>query len=854
MMEAKSKVSWITHSLAGKFALAVTLFSLVFGVVVALCIAYMNSSHAYADCQRMLDRIHVSSEETLLTGLWLTNEELVDTVLSGIFNLPGVEEVKVIREDGQILQKGEVVSRKYFQHAHPLVYVYRNRNITLGSISITIGMDTTWGQFFHDNVYLFFIILFLSLTGGALAIVMHYLLVGRHLQSLAQQSHAIKYDNLDVHLTLKRKKTTELPDELDKIVQSLNNMCGSLNQSIKEKKSKESTFEAIVTNSSDCILRFDKKNQVTYTNPAAFKQFDNNLLRQISERLSENGILDKICNDTQSYNTLMFSNLKNGKEAKTFELRFAPEQPGAGDVKSVIGIARDVTAREQQELLLRAVFDHAPLMMSISDIKTGRYCDVNEKFIEKTGYSRERALGATSLDLVSLTSENRAYIIKELQLNGFVENFEVEIRKADGSTMLCQYSGQFIDFYGDKKLLSIVQDITVEKTALAEQRVLEQQLLQATKMEAIGTLAGGIAHDFNNILGAILGYGQMALEGLSEHTSLHRDLQQIMTAGTRAAKLVKQILVFSRQGNEDIRPCQLQPIIKEICKLIRSTMPVTIDLQLDIAKDCSPAFVDPTQINQLLMNLLTNARHAIGSDHGEINISLQEIAPGKPLVGFDGKLLKDGGYIELKVEDSGSGMSPEVKARMFEPFFTTKAQGEGTGMGMAICHGILSRHKGAIVVDSVVGKGSTFSVYLPVCLESEQIMATLEEEQVAGNERLLLVDDELTVVTMMDRALTKLGYQTIAFTSSVEALRYFSNNPDSIDMVVTDMTMPQLTGTEMAQEMLNIRKGIPIILCTGYSDVVDEQIAHRLGIKSFVLKPVIIKKLASIMRGIFDEK
>jgi len=420
--------------------------------------------------------------------------------------------------------------------------------------------------------------------------------------------------------------------------------------------------------------------------------------------------------------------------------------------------------------------------------------------------------------------------------------------------MTCRCSGQIIDVLGNKKLLSIFQDVTLEKKMLSEQRALEHQALQSSKIEAIGTLAGGIAHDFNNILMAILGYGQMALEETPPGTSVHSDLQQILLAGRRASELTKQILLFSRQGKDELSPYKLQAVVKEVIKLLRSTMPSTIEIATDINTKCRPALLDPTQIHQVLMNILTNAKQAIGASHGKIEIILREVDWTISMLSVDGKAMKKGRCLELSIKDSGKGMSSETLSRIFEPFLTTKVKGEGTGMGMAVCHGIISKHSGSITVDSSPGKGTKFNIYLPVTEESDQdLMAKIDNSvSIQGNERIMLVDDEKELLKMQDRSLTKLGYQTVCFSESIDALEYFQEHSDEIDMLVTDMTMPHLTGAELSQKILQFCPDLPIIICTGYSEVLDAETAYEIGIKSYILKPVIISELATKMRIIFD--
>jgi PAS domain S-box-containing protein len=622
---------------------------------------------------------------------------------------------------------------------------------------------------------------------------------------------------------------------------------------MSEVEEKESLFKTIVVSSSDAILRFDRYGKITYVNPAAQKQLDEKWQESLDEKL-QSVVFEQVCEKKDSVEVkLQFDGAGGENQMKSFHLKLTPEIGSDGSVESIIGIARDITIQDQKDILLQAVFTHAPMLMIIEEIDSGEIYDVNDKFTATTGYSRQEMLGK-KLVAIGFTNESNRRLVKEhLTKQGFFEDLELDFSHRDGGPLTFMCSGQIINVRGIKKRLSICQDITMEKKMLAEQRSMEQQLLQASKLEAIGTLAGGIAHDFNNILMAIMGYGQMALEDTPRSSSVYGDLKQILRAGRRAAELTKQILLFSRQGTGEMAPYKLQGLVKEVVKLLRSTIPATIELATDIDMKSRAALLDPTQIHQVLMNILTNARQAIGANHGKITICLQEVDWNASLVSTDGQPLKKCSYLELSIEDSGGGMSPEVVSRIFEPFFTTKAKGEGTGMGMAVCHGIIAKHKGSIAVESALGVGTKFSIYLPVSDEQEMARVDLiDRTAIKGGERILLVDDEKELLEMQERSLEKLGYQTTSFSSSVEALAYFESHLDSIDMVITDMTIPQMTGAEMCEHMLALRPDLPIIICTGYSEVLDADTASKMGIAAFILKPVISVELATQMRKIFD--
>ncbi|MBA4395533.1 MAG: hybrid sensor histidine kinase/response regulator, partial [Desulfobacca sp.] len=380
---------------------------------------------------------------------------------------------------------------------------------------------------------------------------------------------------------------------------------------------------------------------------------------------------------------------------------------------------------------------------------------------------------------------------------------------------------------------------------------MEKLLQEAQKLEAIGTLAGGIAHDFNNILSAIIGYaGLMQLAEIPQDSPLGSYLEGIIRAGDRAKDLVSQILTFSQDNEKERRPVRLSFIIKEVIKFLRASLPSTIKIHQDLSKETSTILANATQMHQVLMNLCTNAAQAMREKGGSLDVELAEVVLDAEEATHHPEL-KVGPYVKLSVIDSGHGMSPEILERIFEPYFTTKAKGEGTGLGLAVTHGIIKNHDGAIYAKSELGKGSRFEVYLPVYEPGDfEVRLVAEEPLPQGNERVLFVDDEPTLLEIGKKILKRLGYQVEVRTGSLEALEVFRANPDDFDLVITDLTMPNMTGDRLAKELLAIRPGIPIILCTGFSQVVNQEKAKSMGIKEWVMKPLTVRNLAETVRKV----
>jgi signal transduction histidine kinase len=380
---------------------------------------------------------------------------------------------------------------------------------------------------------------------------------------------------------------------------------------------------------------------------------------------------------------------------------------------------------------------------------------------------------------------------------------------------------------------------------------LECQLRQAQKMEAVGTLAAGIAHDFNNILAAIMGNVELVLFDVPEDSTFRNSLDKVLKASHRAKKLVSQILSFSRRNTFEKKPVYIQNIVKETIELLRASIPSSVEIRHDMCPAAKSVRADSTQIHQVIMNLCTNACHAMEGGMGKITVTLVPYNKEKGRTGFPVDL-KPGEYLKLSVSDTGCGMSSHVMKRVFDPYFTTKSKGEGTGMGLAVVHGIVKAHDGAIEVTSEPGKGSTFSLYLPV-VELEADMAAEFSGQIPkGTEHILLVDDEEALTDIGAKMLARLGYRVTAETSSVKAFKKFRQNPEGFDVVVTDMTMPDLTGIQLARKIREIDPGIPIIMCTGFHKDINMSIIKSFGVDHLVFKPLKIAELSGVIRQAVD--
>jgi signal transduction histidine kinase/CheY-like chemotaxis protein len=414
-------------------------------------------------------------------------------------------------------------------------------------------------------------------------------------------------------------------------------------------------------------------------------------------------------------------------------------------------------------------------------------------------------------------------------------------------------------FQGDKLVGYVHSAVDI-----THQRNLEKQLVQAQKMEAIATLAGGIAHDFNNILGAILGNADLLLYRIADARcrmdsspvalscdDIRDHLAAIQKAGKRAKDLVSQILAFSRQNTSRRRKVRISSMVKKAVKLLKSSLPATIELRIDIAENTGYIHADPTQIHQVLMNLCTNAVEALENQHGRIDISLQEVIVGGPNGLKNLHELKNGEYIVLSVADTGIGMSEDIMERIYDPFFTTRDVGEGTGMGLAVLHGIVTAHNGYIDVRSEPGRGTGFSIYFPkVKFQKEAVRTDPATNLSLGRETVVFVDDDEEIVKMHTEMLEYLGYTVIPASSGEEVLACLKEHLYEVDLLITDHTMPHMTGLELAHKISAIRSDLPVILCSGYAEPVSRQEAEKAGINAFLAKPFEMKELAETIRQV----
>ena len=632
-------------------------------------------------------------------------------------------------------------------------------------------------------------------------------------------------------------------------------------ENITDSKRAEETLktrEQAIASSINGINFTDLQGNFIYANNSflkmwGFKTEDDLIGRNISDLWADQNRFQEAFNEFQKKGSYLGELEAKEQDGTKFDVQLSATtvKGERGEPLFLMASFVDITQRNQAHQALREseekyrlLIENATDAIFIAQDEVLKFANPKAKKI--TGYSAEELAKIPFVDIIH--PEDRDMILerhmKRLKGEKIPSIYSFRILNKSGEELSVELNAVLINWEGRPATLNFLRDITAQKR-------LEDQLQQAQKMEAIGTLAGGIAHDFNNILGGIIGYAELAKMKVPEGSNVIAYLDKMIKSSDRAADLIKQILTLSRQHKQKQRPVQVRHIIKETLSLLRATLPTTIEIRHDLAKDAGVVNADPTQMHQVIMNLATNAGHAMQENGGVLevtlaNVELDDLSAEKHLD------LAAGSYLRLTVSDTGHGMTSEIMERIFDPYFTTKDAGEGTGLGLSVAHSIVKTHGGTITVYSEPGEGTTFHVYLPLILDEEREEKESEEPLPTGTERILFIDDEEVLLEIGSQILEQLGYEVVTKQSSVQALELFRAEPDRFDLVITDMTMPHMTGDKLARELMTIRPNIPVILCTGHSRLVSEEKAQEIGIKAFVMKPLVMRNLAETVRKVLD--
>jgi len=647
-----------------------------------------------------------------------------------------------------------------------------------------------------------------------------------------------------------------------------------LKQAEKTLGEKERYFRSLISNMHEDILVIDRNYKITDVNNSflvtsghkrqnAVGRFCFEVSHSYSEPCDRHGEKCALRNvfATGKPNTCLHEHTHTDGSKIWVDILLSPLKDKEGKITHVIEAARNVTSQikskvelERSEGRYRTLIETMKEGVAIED-KNNLITYVNDSFCQIMGYPKSEVMGRPLTDFFD-KSNRPLFKGKNDETKGATEPKETTFIRKDGRKLHAVLSRKTILVNEGPSTIGgfvVITDISKIKFAEQEKMKLQAMLQQSQKMEALGAFAGGIAHDFNNILAAILGYAEIAQLDIPTENPAHENLKQILQASYRAKNLVKQILAFSRQNEPKQKPVQLHLIVKEVLKLIRASIPTTIEIRTNIPSNIGVILADPTQIHQVLMNLCANAQHAMQEEGGILEILLTQVDVDyqKSLAYPD---LKPGLYLKLSVADTGCGINSAIMEKIFDPFFTTKPAGEGTGMGLAMVYGIVKDHGGAITVYSEPGKGSTFHLYLPVIKEQAAAQTEINKPLPLGKELILFIDDEVPLVDIGHQMLERLGYDVTTRTSSIEALELFKVQPHKYDLVISDLIMPNMTGDRLAAEMLRIRPDIPIILCTGYSKMITAEKTGIVGVQHILMKPLTLSDLAETIRETLNKR
>jgi PAS domain S-box-containing protein len=676
--------------------------------------------------------------------------------------------------------------------------------------------------------------------------------------AIRKSDNAKTKEELIKELTGIRERVAELEKEKTKLLQRVEML-----------EESENRFRKIIETQGEGVAKVDLHERFIYANPAAESIFGvkpGELLGRNLEEFVEPEEFHRVVKQTEKRqrgekSVYELEILRPDKQECMILLTVSPFYYDQKIFKGSLATFRDITERKraeeevkEQKEILKAVIESSSDGILVVDERAGMTI-ANERFYKMwhiPGELKKTRDHTKLLDYVlDQLEEPETFLSRVRQLyQSSEESFDIILFK-DGR--MCERVSFPLMREGNiAGRVWAFRDITERTRVEEEKRKLEKKLQHALKMEAIGTLAGGIAHDFNNILAAVIGYTELVSDDVPKNSIAMKNLQQVLQGAARAKELVKQILTFSREDEENRKPVLLANIVNESLKLLRASLPTTIDIRSTIASPLHPILASQTQIHQVMMNLCTNAAYSMRENGGILEVTIKEIDLDPDSIGQ--KNLEPGRYQQLSVSDTGAGIPPGIINRIFEPYFTTKKSGEGSGMGLAVVYGIVRNHGGEITVYSEPGKGTTFHVFLKIA----ETHAAYEDkiyqpgEIQGGNERVLFVDDELELAELGGQVLKSLGYQVVIATSSIEALEIFSNYPSNFDLVITDQTMPQMTGLQLTVELKKIRPDIPVIICTGFSENINEETYKSYGVSDFFMKPVTKREVAAVIRRVLD--
>ncbi|MBU1231987.1 MAG: cache domain-containing protein [Proteobacteria bacterium] len=654
-------------------------------------------------------------------------------------------------------------------------------------------------------------------------------------------------------------------DELGRLAQEFNSFFRVLETQSEQLRKERERYQSLFESSPDAIFLL-RGLTIIDCNQATCDLFAGNKNKMLgltlvdlsppSQFQGESSLLlaEQLTNQSQHCNLQAFDWIHKAIDGRLFfaEVRLKFFGVDEGELL-LVAFVRDITERKRAEealLLTQFSFDRAAIgIFQIGN--DAQVLNANEQACKDLGYSKSELCQMTIFDFNPNADVNDWEGIWQKLRDQKKDNFETEHRRKDGTIIPVEITSNLLEFDGNQYSFSFVRDITERKNNAKLKAKMQAQLQQVQRLDSLGTLAGGIAHDFNNILSAIVGYTELTKLGCSDNPKVLHYLDQLSSASLRAKDLVQQILNFSRQSGSEKHPIDISRIVNEALKLIRATIPTTIEISKNVPSDLGVVVANETQLHQIVMNLCTNAHHAIGNEGGSIDVDLiTTTISAKDEMNYPD--LDPGEYLKLIITDTGSGIPAEILPNIFDPYFTTKDPGEGTGLGLSTVHGIVKDHGGSIKAYSEPGNGTSFQIFLPI-IETEPEKNDNSVEQLPhGIETILFVDDEKLLLEIGKELLESLGYRVETRASSIDALEAFRVQPAKYDLIVSDITMPKMTGEYLAMEIKKIAPDVPIILCTGFSTRLNSEKLIKIGVAKVLMKPLTMSELAVNVRLALD--
>jgi PAS domain S-box-containing protein len=917
MIKLIKKIPGLNSVIGRKFILYILLFSSVITFVGTGIQLYLDFDRDLEEIHITLKLVELSYLKSITNSLWITDNELLQIQLEGISQLPNIELVEVREGAKVIQSVGTQQSKNFIERTVPLLYVYNGQNMLLGKLHVVASLENIYARIFDRVLVIFFIQTIKTFLVSLFIFIIFHKLVGKFIVKMSSIVESVNLESMDKPLTLNQKSNRKKPDEIDQLLISYNRMRENLAQDIvliKETSALLSQSEQelrIRDQINNIFLTIPDKEmygevlkivlEVMHSKYGVFGYIDQkeslvipSMTREIwdeclvthkdiifpydswgdsiwprairqkkllySNTLSENtpeGHLPITRNIAMPivHNDIVVGLIQVGNKDTDYTKRDIQLLETIGKTITTVlnaRLQRDIqknkfSQSEENRRRLELAVEQSDEIIIITD-EDGKIQYINPAFEHITGFLREEVIGQKPSILKSGKQDDALYAnLWSTILTGKTWKGHIINKKKDGT------------LYDEDATISPVKNsdgkitnyVAIKHDVTSELK-LQEQLWQSQKMESIGTLAGGIAHDFNNILGGILGYTELAQDDAGQDSPVQESLAGILKSTTRARDLVKQILTFSRKSHEERKPIQLSTIVKEAAKLIRSTIPTTIEIRQNIDEKTGLVNADSTQMHQIVMNLCTNSAHAMEGTEGVLEIVLSPIdITQESMIKYQD--ISPGPFVKLLISDTGTGINPRIIYRIFEPFFTTKEKGEGTGLGLSVVHGIIKDHGGDISLESQLGKGTTFTILLPRIIAEPDKEKDTEPEIPTGNEHILFVDDEKVLMDLSKKILESLGYTVTTMNSSIEALETFQKSPDTFDLVITDQTMPHMTGYNLAKRILGIKPSVNIILCTGYSETITPEKTETAGIKALIYKPISKKEIAQKIRGVLDK-